>query len=222
MLSNRSIGYDGPAMARTNEYPHWRYLAMQATMWVLLVCSVGVAALVSWDKRRSGAGELTQVVELDAFTAKVPSRWRISDSDSAGQFTTVLITEPTRPPLARRIAITERDPRKGNLLEKMFGVGDDTVRGRGRREQAIPFGETGTGHLGVFRTSLPAEVEFEAEQVHIIASGDLGGGPTMTITLDMLQVNGRPSLEQSVDLVKRIAASARPSLGDKGPTIGPQ
>jgi len=211
MSPNRSIDYDpdSPTMARLTEYPRRRYYAMQASMWVLLACSVGVAALVDWDIRRSGANELTHEVELDSVSVKVPKGWRVSEVMSVASSSTVAVVEPTRSMTGRRITITEETPGRSENANR-------------RRGQPIRMGDDGSGLLSVTRTELPDVMAADAAQLHIVARGSLGGGPMITIILDALQSEGRPSLEQSVELVKRIAASAKPILADKGPTIGPK
>jgi hypothetical protein len=201
-------------MARPNDYPRWRYLAMQATMWVLLACTVGVAALVDWDIRRSGAIGQTQDIVLQSVSLKVPAKWELSDEESSGSITTVRVIEPIRSPLRRLITISEADPSEAGPL----------TRPRGRRTEVIPFGASGTGYLSVSRTSLSMELGTEegTEQLHISATGQIENGPIITITLDSLQMDDRPPVEQSKTLVKRIAASAKPALAEKGPQIGPR
>jgi hypothetical protein len=200
-------------MAKLTDYPRWRYHAMQACMWVLFVCSLGVAALVDWDIRRSGASELSQEVELESVTLRVPKTWRVGEVMGSGSSATVTVVEPIRTMKARRIIISE-DP-------DASASSSEIARRRSRREQPIRFGEGGTGSMSVALTELPDMLGIDAAQLHVAAHGNLGSGSTITIVLDALQTDGRPSAEQSVDLVKRIAASARPLLSEKGPSIGP-
>lgn len=202
-------------MARLNDYSRGRYLAMQATMWVLLACTVVVAALVDWDIRRSGANELKQDVVLRSIAVKVPDKWEVfEDDESAGSIATVRIVEPKRAPLRRVITITEADPAEAGPLK----------RPRGGSSDVIPFGANGTGYLSLSRTALSMDVGADEgpEQLHISAIGQIDNGPILTITLDSLQIDGRPPIEQSKTLVKRIAASAKPALAEKGPEIGPR
>src|SRR4051812_17511678 len=196
-------------MARPTEYPRWRYYAMQASMWVLLACSVGVAALVDWAIRRNGVNEFTHVVDLDSVSVRVPKGWRVSEVIGVGTSATVNVVEPTRSMNARRILITEAAAASSNNPSRQRG-------------QPIRFGENGSGMIIVTQTELPDVMGADAAQLHIVARGNLGSGSTITIVLDALQSDGRPPLEQSVELVKRIAATAQPLLTDKGPTIGPK
>jgi hypothetical protein len=187
---------------------------MQATMWVLLACTIGVAALVNWDIRRNGANGQTQEIVVQSVSLQVPARWEVSDEESSGSITTVRLIEPIRSPLRRLITISEADP----------GDVGPLTRPRGRRSEAIPFGANGTGYLSVSRTSLSLEdgADEGTEQLHISATGQIEKGPIITITLDSLQMDDRPPAEQSRMLVKRIAASAKPALAEKGPQIGPR
>lgn len=65
-------------MSRSWQYPRWRRIAMQATLWVVLGATVGLAALV--DHYRSGAAalKLGPMENFGPLSLRLPAGWAIT------------------------------------------------------------------------------------------------------------------------------------------------
>src|SRR5437879_3323995 len=66
-------------MARSWQYPRWRRILMQATMWLILAATVGLAALVTRQRTHTARTEMSQVRTVGDFTITLPTRWKVVD-----------------------------------------------------------------------------------------------------------------------------------------------
>lgn len=65
-----------PAMPRAWEYPRGKHIAMQAAMWVILLATVGLAALVDYDLVKAMRVPLGEAITAGPFTYRLPADWK--------------------------------------------------------------------------------------------------------------------------------------------------
>jgi hypothetical protein len=74
-----------PTMPRSWQYPRWRRILLQATLWLVLAAAVGLAALVSRQRLQSQRIDLTHRVTLSTLTIMLPANWiTVPDVDNLG------------------------------------------------------------------------------------------------------------------------------------------
>ena len=179
-------------MPRPNDYPRWRFMTMQAVMWGVLLCTVGIAALASSYKRGASIvtlGDEPQV--LDSVSVRLPDNW-IIERRSDGLISASDDPEPTRVIEVRerevtwmnRIAATINS--KGGKPKRLIPMGPITGQLREKRSRS------GTGHQ-IFETE---------------AIGTLKNGNVLSITILQLVENRRDETD-AVELLTKIASSVQ-------------
>jgi hypothetical protein len=94
-------------MARSWQYPRWRRFAMQVAMWVILAATVGLAALVNHERRRSMRVDLGAPIVSGAMSVRLPKTWQ--QSRVAGERDGRIIAQAVEPDdqnLGRTVTIT--------------------------------------------------------------------------------------------------------------------
>ena len=72
-------------MPRSWQNPRWRRILLQATLWLILAASVGIAALVTRQRNQSQYVNLTNHATIDTLSLQLPARWiSVVDPDSLG------------------------------------------------------------------------------------------------------------------------------------------
>jgi hypothetical protein len=88
-------------MARSWHYPRWRRYVMQATLWLVLAATLGLAAVVNHHKRRQLYIALGQPIVRGDLTVSLPLNWQ------------ALANDPDERVVARAV---ERGPAGGRLV----------------------------------------------------------------------------------------------------------
>ncbi|MCC7352034.1 MAG: hypothetical protein IT446_15855 [Phycisphaerales bacterium] len=65
-------------MSRSWQYPRWRRILMQATLWVVLFATVGLAALVDHYRSAESALKLGPMEAFGPVSLRLPSGWAIT------------------------------------------------------------------------------------------------------------------------------------------------
>jgi hypothetical protein len=186
-------------MPRQTDYPRWRYLTMQAVMWGVLVCTLGIAALASNFKRGASSVKLGEPLLLDSVTVRLPKGWRIVNDGANG----VRATERTRDdPFRRTLFVRERDPENMTLLER-WAHSNSSAAQRPPRGPTIPMGPT-DGVVHVTRSEIDPRVE--AQSINVMAVSSLPNGHTLTISVSCVDFDGTNE-EAAMEVVKLVAES---------------
>lgn len=208
-------------MARPNEYTRARFYTMQAGMWVLLLTSIGVAALVNHVRRGNvGKVRLSDPLELQTVTIRLPAGWRRQpmESDTGIRIDAV---ERERQPWARRITVIERTP---GVLEPLFipGIEPKGATPRGvARGKSIDFGDA-QGTLSVAHEQRARSDDDDLTRTMFTARGRLGSGKEILVYLEVVQQDGDDEelSELNEELTKQVAASVKAlTPGEAGPQL---
>lgn len=181
-------------MAKTSDYSRARYVAMQATLWLILGASVGVAALVSYVRKGvMDRIDLGPSLQLQTVSIRLPKDWRVRERSDGWE-----AIERVRSPWRRQIAVSERDPREDSFLERLFG----SAPARGQTPD-VPMGPT-TGALSMEEVEL--DEESGVSRVQLTLSGALSNGHIVSVVLIALDRAGQMEAE-NVALIKQVAQS---------------
>src|SRR5688572_3510330 len=93
-------------MARSWQYPRWRRYAMQATMWLVLGATVGLAAFVNHERRRSMRVELGSPTSHGWLVVRLPKTWQQSVLPEREDRVIAVAVEPDEQRLGRTVTIT--------------------------------------------------------------------------------------------------------------------
>lgn len=191
-------------MPRPNETPRWRRVAMQGIMWVILAATVGVAALVNHEVRRTHGGELAQPVRVsDDLSIRLPLGWRVIDESDG-----YIEVQEGKDDAGRTLSV--RIGTGGSLFESFWALGGGE-ESRPVKAMDIPVGDQ-TGRLIVRKKSL-ARIDLRLRGYYEIDTSVTApiqpGNRKLTITLSEVGRGQKSQIEGNIDLVKRIAGSVQ-------------
>jgi hypothetical protein len=128
-------------MARSWQYGRWRRILMQVVMWVILAATVGLAALVTSHRSKSGHANLVQISTKGRVTLRMPAGWLIGGGSEPG--TLLVAQEPGAGNGGEGRMLTVRWQRvRGVSSAQEFLVNHGFLRG------AITIDESGDGGNG--------------------------------------------------------------------------
>ncbi|MBC8106493.1 MAG: hypothetical protein H7Z14_07885 [Anaerolineae bacterium] len=188
-------------MPKPNDYSRGRFIAMQASMWGILLCTVGIAALASKYKRGSADVKLGEPRVIDSISVRLPKGWTTSRDGADGW----RATERASPALRRVILVREKDPEEMSLLERFMGGQAKSPTTRGGSSPGIPMGPV-TGIVTSTRTE--SRTYEEVEDVFVQATARLPNDHLLTITLVAIVTEEQDEID-AIELVKKIAASVQ-------------
>jgi len=198
-------------MARNWQYPRWRRLLMQSSMWLILGGTVGLAALLDRHQHAELRVTLDHPIQVGSIRLLLPAHWMLEFTD-AGMLTA---TDTTTYPPQRTLDVTVAPPAEAGLI-------DDLLRKRNAGPaQTFPFGqgEQTMGTLYAWTQSIPIEDDGETGTLgNVLATAILRNGPEVTLRLKH-EAASSESLdpEDDIDLVKRIAATVQLDPSDAPP-----
>jgi hypothetical protein len=176
-------------MPRPPETRFRRYL-MQSIMWIVLLATVGLAAMVDRAKARAMYAALDDPVHFGNISMRLPSGWEpVDDPDHSSL---VHLSDDNH---ARHLWVTVRRP----SLMKMFIPGPQARPSMRFTTEKIPMGDV-EGTLTIYPR---VEDQFELLEAQRL----LPSGGTLEIHMESLSINRRSAHPANVDLIKRIAAS---------------
>lgn len=167
---------------------------MQASMWGILLCAVGVAALTSRYKRGSAVVKLGEPQLIDSVSVRLPRDWK-SSSDGTDA---LRVREGRDARLQRVIIVRERDPDNISFWELLKG---GPTMPTARPGAGIPVGPV-TGTLSSTRTE--SRRYEDAADILVQAIARLPNDHLLTITLGGVVTNDQDELD-AIELVKLIA-----------------
>ena len=169
-----------------------RYL-MQSIMWIVLLGTVGVAAMVDRARARSLYAPLDPPERFDNFTVQLPSGWeKLDDTDPR------IIVHLDDEAHARDLLIQLRRP---SFVEMFVPSVDPPLKPS--TTQKIPMGEV-DGTLSIYPR---VQDQFEV----LVARRSIPGGGTLEIRMESLSIGKRQAQPANVDLIKRVAESVKMS-----------
>ncbi len=68
-------------MARAWQYPRWRRIVMQATLWLILGCATGLAALVTHHRIGANHVDLAKAFSFGQLKIRLPAEWAVAQGD---------------------------------------------------------------------------------------------------------------------------------------------
>jgi hypothetical protein len=188
-------------MPRPNDYPRWRFITMQASMWGILLCTIGVAALASKFKYGSSAVKLGEPQVIDSVSVRLPKAWTTSHDGSDG-----LRATERGSVLRRVILVREQNPEEMSLIERFIGSAQTKAPSRrAGKLPGIPMGPV-TGVLSSTRTE--SRRYDDAEDVLVQAMARLPNDRLLTITLGGAIRDDQDELD-AIELVKLVAESVQ-------------
>lgn len=221
-------------MARSWEYSRARWITMQFVMWVLLACTVGVAALVGGVRRSALELKLDSPQSMRSVSVRLPRGWTITRGDS--ELSPVLVEAEGGDALDRRILTVTRSliparssplqvieqgrrERDGTLLKRepltIAGqpgwiasfVYQPQVMGRG-----MTIGEAPIGHV-LACTVLPSGRSLEIEMIGLGAPDEIDVS-TVRRVADSIAVENEPAVAgRDIRLERGITATAPEGFG---------
>src|SRR5687768_11936341 len=151
-------------MARSWQYPRWRRYVMQATMWLILGATLGLAAFVNHERRRSLRVELGAPATYGPITVRLPRAWDVIAPRESDPRVLVSATEPAQTP-ARR-------PGQGRTVTVL--------------RERLPAARGPLEHL-LISISQPAAVHGPAQWQDAIEGVTIGGWPGLMVSLAKVQ-----------------------------------
>jgi hypothetical protein len=193
-------------MPRPTEIPKWRRIAMQAIMWVVLAATVGLAAVVNRELRKTHGGELGDPITIaQDVTLRLPHHWVEADSDDDS----ITVREPgANAQMGRTIEVTVGAP--ASPFDFFRSLTDGENFGGNVQQMTVPVGAQ-TGTLLVRKRHLGEGFY----QITVTVSAMISKNRKLTITLREIN-QGQKRVRGDTDLVKRVAASVK--LGLAGET----
>src|SRR5687768_11316932 len=151
-------------MAKSWQYPRWRRYAMQATMWLILGATLGLAAFVNHERRRSLRVELGAPATYGPITVRLPRAWDVIAPNESDPRVVVSATEPAQTPTRR--------PGQGRTVTIL--------------RERLPAARGPLEHL-LISISLPAAVHGPAEWEDAIEPVTIGQWPGLMVSLAKVQ-----------------------------------
>ncbi len=210
---------------------------MQAAMWLILGGTVGLAALVNHERRRSMRVELGPPTSHGWLVVRLPKTWQASPLPAAGDRDDRIIAraiEPDEQGLGRTITITlDRVDEPISPLQFLLSsnnqiLGLDLLRAapRGPDEKDLVEPITVGGHPGVLmrgvRAALPGRGGAGAGGLphkEIYGATIVPSGHAIVVKLE----GDRPAELSDIEIVKQLASAleinGQPSLGQSGETV---
>lgn len=163
---------------------------MQSIMWIVLLATVGLAAIVDRAKARSLFSELDEPVTFTNFSIRLPAGWETVDEGEPGALIQLLDEDHMR-----LITVSVRRP---NFLD-MLMPSDAPARSARRTTEQVKVGD-GDGTLTIY-PAVGGRVEVLNVQRLIPGVG--------TVEIEMQSPAGdkRRAHPANIDLIKRVAAS---------------
>lgn len=180
-------------MAKSWQYGRWRSVAMQGAMWVVLGATVGLAALVSHEKRQAQRADLGPPQQVGGVWLRLPEGWQSSVEASDDQTLKVVVSEPGGS-LYRRTLLIELERSSLSFLDLLMGrfpAGGKPLR----------FGPVEG------RTSVHRYVEQGVKIAVIEGQASLPTRQVLRMRLWVVGVRDEARLQANVDLFERLAAS---------------
>ncbi len=213
---------------------------MQATMWLILGATVGLAAFVNHERRRSMRVELGPPATHEWIVVRLPRTWQASPSPAPasgdrGDRIVARAVEPDEQGLGRTITITRQaiaepmSPLAFLLSSDNQILGLDLLRTQaGDEEKDLIEPITVGGHPGVLMRGVRAAPGVAAER-----RGVAGGLPHKELYAATIVPSGhavvlklegdRPEELSDVEIIKQLGAAmeinGQPSLGQSGETV---
>ena len=179
---------------------------MQAIMWVVLAATVGLAAVVNRELRKTHGGELGDSITIgNDVTLRLPHRWVEVDSDD----NSISVREPgADAQMGRTLEVTVGAP--ASPFDLLRSLTDAQSFAGTVQQMTVPVGSQ-TGTLLVRKRHL-GEGYY---QITVTVSATIPKSRRLTITLSEISA-GQKRVRGDIDLVKRVAASVK--LGLPGET----
>ncbi|MGB7159333.1 MAG: hypothetical protein WBD40_14790 [Tepidisphaeraceae bacterium] len=216
-------------MARSWQYPRWRRYAMQATMWLILGATVGLAALVNHERRRSTRVELGSAVAEGWLVVRLPKTWERAPQDRDPRVVARAV-EPDEQGLGRTVTITrDRLTKPISPLEYLLFGGNQLLgldleqaqHAAAKKELVEPIliGDWPGVLVRGTRSSLRGAAPGAVPHKEVYAATVLPSGHAIVVKLE----GDRPAELSDVEIVKQLAGAievgAQPTLGQSGETI---
>jgi len=175
-------------------------MTMQAVMWGVLLCTIGVAALAGQLKRGSSAVKLGDPQLLDSVSVRLPRGWSITDEG------TDAISAGDGEEIERRfVLVRERDPRDGSLLQWLSGANSPAAK-RSGKNVTIPMGPS-AGVVTITRKPIEGIGRRSPyRDLEITATSTLPNDHVLTITVSCFDLNGNNE-GVAMDVLKLVAGS---------------
>jgi hypothetical protein len=172
---------------------------MQAIMWGILLCTIGVAAVASQLKRGASSVKLGEPQLLDSVTVRLPRGWPITDEGKDA----IAAIEGDQGD-SRTVLVRERDPNDGSLLSWISGANGPAKRSA--KSTTIRMGPT-EGVITVTRK--PIELmgrRTRYRDLEITASSTLPNGHILTISVNCYDLEGSNE-DAAMEVLKLVAGS---------------
>jgi hypothetical protein len=196
-------------MARNWQYPRWRRLLMQSSMWLILGGTVGLAALLDRHQHDELRVTLDNPLQCGSIRLQLPAHWMFEFTENG----MVTATESNTYPPQRSLEVTVAPPAEPGLIDQLLQKRDAGTA------QPVTFGPAGTsmGHLYSWAVSIEEDSE-QGTLGQVIATGVLPSGPEVTLRLKHLAMPGESlDSDEDIDLVRRIAATVKIAPADEPP-----
>ncbi|MGH7179893.1 MAG: hypothetical protein ACREJC_21130 [Tepidisphaeraceae bacterium] len=193
-----------------------RFYAMQASMWALLACTVGLAALVDVDKRSAMNTVLGSPAGLETVSFAIPRGWQVVQRADEDGLVAIIAVEQLDVQRARQLTLSERSPRTSTWLDQFTGGSRRASRRAGASDSDVQFGNV-PGTLRVTTIPLGERGGKVVECRRAIATAELPSGAIVSISLDSFDGNRRFNADND-ELVRKVAGSMKPLASD---SIGP-